>query len=232
MDPTLKLIIIIISSYIIGSFPTALLISKLFFGFDIREKGSGNMGSTNVFRVLGWRWGLIVQVLDILKGVFAVIVVANALGSGIIITSGEYFEHITVVRIIAGIAAVGGHIWSIFAGFRGGKGINTATGMLIAIAPIDVSVSIGLFILVVLFSGYISLGSMVAAAGVPMSMFIRYNILGVSIPGYHIIIYFALGLTGLLIFTHRANIKRLVLGTESRFSKFRIFKSKSKSDNI
>jgi glycerol-3-phosphate acyltransferase PlsY len=228
MEPTLKLISIIVLSYLIGSIPSALLISKKKFGIDIRERGSGNMGSTNAIRVLGWKWGLLVQGADIAKGIIAVVVIANLFGQGIKIGSGEWFEYITVVRSIAGISAVAGHIWSVFANFRGGKGINTAAGMLIGIAPIDVSVSIGIFIIAVLLSGYISLGSITGAAAIPLSMIFRYNILNDYIPGYHVLVYFCIGLAALLIFAHRTNIKRLILGTENRFSKLQVIKCKSK----
>ena len=182
------------------------------------------MGSTNVLRVLGWKWGLVVQIFDIVKGFLAVVILANLLGHGIKIGNGVYFEHITVVKIIAGISAVCGHIWTVFAGFHGGKGINTAAGMLIGIVPIDMGISVGLFVLAVIFSGYISLGSIIAAIGVPSSMFFRYNILKDYIPGYHTLIYFAIGLSVLLLFTHRSNIKRLILGTESRIARYQLIK--------
>ena len=226
MEETFKISIILVVSYLLGSFPSAVVISRRFFGFDIREKGSGNMGSTNAFRVLGWKWGIVVQVLDILKGVLAVAVVASLIGQGIDLGKHTWFEDLTLIKMMAGIAAVSGHIWSLFVGFRGGKGINTAAGMLIAIAPIDVSISVGIFILAVIFSGYISLGSISAALAFPSSMFFRYNILHVDVPGYQILIYFSLALTIVLLYAHRANIKRLLKGKENRFAKLHLIKCK------
>jgi len=226
MDGDIKLILIILLSYLAGSIPTAVIISKKFFGFDIREKGSGNMGSTNAFRLLGWKWGVTVQIVDILKGVFAVVVIANLLGDGISFLSIDFFHDKTIVRFIAGMAAVCGHIWSMFVGFKGGKGINTTMGMLISIAPVDISIAIGIFLIAVLFSGYVSLGSIAGAIAFPSSLFLRYNIFGVDIPSYSIIIYFALAIAILILYTHRTNISRLLKGTENRFAKLQILRKK------
>ncbi|MFW6232955.1 MAG: glycerol-3-phosphate 1-O-acyltransferase PlsY [Bacteroidota bacterium] len=217
-------------SYVAGSLPTAVIVSKKFFGFDIREKGSGNMGSTNAFRVLGWKWGIIVQVVDILKGVFAVVVIASLLGKELSFPNATIFEDLTLIRILAGVSAVAGHIWSLFVGFKGGKGINTAAGILIGLAPVDVTIALGIFVLAVIFSGYISLGSLAGAFAIPSSMFVRYNVLHVNVPGYDMMIYFALGLFLLVIFTHRKNIKRLLKGKENKFSKLHLIKLKTKSD--
>jgi len=227
MESIIKLILVIIFSYLIGSIPTAVIISKKFFGFDIREKGSGNMGSTNAFRILGWKWGLTVQILDILKGVIAVLIIADIIGKGINLGNYTWFQDSTIVQWIAGLSAVCGHIWSIFVNFRGGKGINTAAGMLVAIAPIDVSIAVGIFILAVIFSGYISLGSISAAFAFPSSLFVRYNIFHVDIPGYSILIYFAIILSLILIYAHRKNIIRLLQGTENRFTKLQLIKCRT-----
>lgn len=223
MDPIVRLLLIIILSYLAGSLPTAVIISKLFFGFDIRERGSGNMGSTNAFRVLGVKWGIVVQVVDILKGVLAVVVISHLFTGAMPFVNRTPFEDITVLRLIAGVSAVLGHVFSAFVQFRGGKGINTATGMLIAIAPVDVGIAFALFLLVVFSSGYISLGSIVAAITIPTAMCIRYNLLHVDIAGYHTMIFFCIGIALLVIYTHRANIGRLMSGNENRFAKLQIF---------
>lgn len=219
MDPLLRLVLIIVQSYLIGSIPTALIISRHFFNMDIREKGSGNMGSTNVFRVLGWKWGVIVQAADILKGILAVALVAVLFDTQMPFENKTMLQDATVVRIIAGIAAVIGHIWSLFAGFKGGKGINTSLGVLIAIAPVEVAIALGIFLVLFLASGYVSLGSIIAAASVPGTMAFRHNILGVDIQGYHTLIYFVLALSLLILYAHRANLRRLLSGTENRFKK-------------
>jgi glycerol-3-phosphate acyltransferase PlsY len=226
LESFIKLGIIALISYIIGSFPTAYLISKKFFGFDIREKGSGNMGSTNAIRILGLKWGLAVQIIDISKGILAIIV-ASFLGKDIVLpTVVNMFQDITVVKAIAGTFAVIGHIWSVFVRFRGGKGINTAAGMLLAITPLDVGIALLIFIVAVILSGYISLGSITAALALPSSMFVRYNLLHNNIPGYDPVIYIIMLLTSILVYQHRKNISRLIKGTENKFSKLQLFKRK------
>jgi acyl phosphate:glycerol-3-phosphate acyltransferase len=230
MDPNIRLVIVTVLSFFLGSIPTAVIISRQFFGFDIRERGSGNMGSTNAFRVLGKKWGLAVQVLDTLKGVLAVTVIAYFFhGEQIPFPNATPFDDMTLVRVICGIAAVMGHIWSPFVGFKGGKGINTAAGMLIGVAPVEVAVIAGVFLLTVLFSGYISLGSLLAAVALPTTMALRYNVFHVQIEGYHTIIFMLIGLSLMVIFAHRQNIKRLADGNESRFDNLlltNIFKKK------
>ena len=213
----LSLIIVIILSYLIGSIPSALILGKLFRKTDIRKHGSKNLGSTNAFRVLGWKIGLLVQIIDIAKGAVATLLISKLFYGALPFENRTPFEDITVVQIIAGISAVIGHVWTVFAGFRGGKGINTAAGMLISLAPVDAGISIGVFIIVLIFSGYVSLGSIAAAFSFPSVMFIRENIFNVDIDGYHTLIYFSIAVCLFLIYNHRANIKRLLYGEENRF---------------
>lgn len=224
MDPILRLVIIIVQSYLIGSIPNALIIGKRFFGVDVRTVGSGNMGSTNVFRTLGWRAGVIVQVLDIAKGLVAVLLVAYFFDSEMPFVNRTPFEDETVVGLIAGISAVLGHMFSIFANFRGGKGINTSLGLLIAVAPVEVAVGLGIFLIILFASGYVSLGSIGAAIIIPSTMAFRYNVLGVSIEGYHTVVFFLIALSLLVLYAHRSNMKRLIAGTENRFQKLMLFK--------
>jgi|JI10StandDraft_1071094.scaffolds.fasta_scaffold58153_3 glycerol-3-phosphate acyltransferase PlsY len=226
MDPVLRLGIIVILSYLLGSIPTGVWISRALFGFDIRSKGSGNMGSTNIFRVLGWKWGIIVQLIDIMKGLSAVLFVSHLFGGQMPFNNNTPFEDETVVKLIAGASAVLGHIFSLFVNFRGGKGINTAAGMLVALAPVDVGIAAAGFLIAVTLSGYISLGSIIAAITIPLAMIFRYNILHVNIPGYHTMVYFAAAIALIVIYTHRGNIRRLASGTENRFAKLQIFKHK------
>lgn len=231
MEATFYLILIALLSYLAGSLPTGVVVSRLFFGFDIRTKGSGNMGSTNAFRVLGWKWGLAVQIIDILKGVFAVAVIATYIGEGITFPNATGFEDITLIKVGAGVFAVMGHIWSFFVKFKGGKGVNTAAGMLIALVPVDVAIAFGLFSIAVILSGYISLGSITAALSIPSSLFVRHNFLNVDIPGYTTLIYFTLFIMALVLYTHRSNIKRILEGSENRFNKLRLIKLKFSSKN-
>lgn len=226
----LYLILLILSSYLVGAIPFALIIGLIFKGKDIRKLGSGNLGSTNAFRTLGIPYGILVQMLDIGKGLLVVMVLANLMYDDLPFSNITPFDDLTLVKIIAGVSAVLGHTFSIFAGFKGGKGINTALGMLISLSPIEASVSAGFFILILLSSGYVSLGSIIASFVFPMTMFIRENIFNVEIYGYKTLIFFSIAVSIFLIYNHRANIKRLLYGNESRFDKLwkiRIFDIKA-----
>jgi glycerol-3-phosphate acyltransferase PlsY len=216
----ISLLVVIILSYLLGSFPTGMLAGKCFKDKDPRKFGSKSMGSTNAFRVLGWKVGLLVQIIDIGKGVLATLVISRIFYGALPFENVTPFEDITVVRILAGVAAVVGHVWTVFAGFKGGKGINTTAGVLVSLAPIDATISIGIFILVVLASGYVSLGSLSGAFAFPIVLFLRENVFKVEVNGYHTLVYFSLGVAVFLTYNHRANIKRLLTGTEHRFEKW------------
>ena len=209
---------IIILSYLIGSIPTSIIISKAAKGIDIREHGSGNAGGTNVMRVLGWKHGVLVILLDALKGVLAVIVVARLHYGSMPFENATPFDDFTLVQIIAGISAVIGHVWTVFAGFKGGKGIATALGMLLMIVTVDMLIAIGVFILVVTFSRYVSLGSLAAAVAVPLTLIIRENVFNVDIPNYHTLLPFLVLVSLLVIFTHRKNVTRLLNGNENKIN--------------
>lgn len=209
---------IIILSYLIGSIPTSIIVSKAAKGIDIREHGSGNAGGTNVMRVLGWKHGVFVILLDALKGVLAVVIVARLHYGTMPFQNLTPFDDFTLVQIIAGVSAVIGHIWTVFAGFKGGKGIATALGMLIMIVTVDMLIAIGVFILVVTFSRYVSLGSLAGAVAVPLTLIVRENIFHVDIPNYHTLLPFLIFVALLVIFTHRKNVVRLINGNESKIS--------------
>lgn len=209
---------IIVLSYLVGSIPTSIIVSKISKGIDIRNYGSGNAGGTNVMRVLGWKQGLFVIVLDVLKGVLAVIVIARLNRGAIPFENATPFDDFTLVQIIAGISAVIGHIWTVFAGFKGGKGIATALGMLLMIVTVDMLVAVGVFIIVVYLSRYVSLASIIGAIAVPLTLIIRENIFHVDIPGYSTLLPFIILVTLLVIFTHRKNVVRLINGNESKVS--------------
>jgi len=211
--------IITILSYLIGSIPTSIIVARQVRGIDIRQHGSGNAGGTNVFRVLGWKAGVFVILMDIGKGLFATIVLARLMYGPIPFENRTPFDDFTVVQIIAGCAAILGHVWTLFAGFRGGKGIATAGGMLIGVAPVEVAVAFGVFAIVFLVSHYVSLGSLSAAVAFPLTMYFRENVFMVDIAGYKTLILFSIGISLLIIYTHRANIKRLLAGTENRISR-------------
>ncbi len=209
---------IIILSYLIGSIPTSIIVSKAFKGIDIREHGSGNAGGTNVLRVLGWKHGLFVILLDVFKGVLAVVLIARLHYGNMPFQNITPFDDFTLVQIIAGISAVVGHIWTIFAGFKGGKGIATALGMLLMIITVDMLIAIGVFIIVVTVSKYVSLGSLIGTITVPLSLVIRENIFNVDIPGYHTILPFIIATCLLVIYTHRKNVIRIFNGSENKLS--------------
>lgn len=214
----LNLLVIVILSYLVGSIPNSIIVSKLVKGIDIREHGSGNAGGTNVTRVLGKKYGLLVIFLDALKGAVAVVLIARLYFGNFPFPNATPFDDFTLVQIIAGVSAVIGHIWTAFAGFKGGKGIATGLGVLITLITLDMLVAVGIFILVVSISKYVSLGSISAALSIPIILIIRENIFGVNIPGYHTVLPFAILLALLVVYTHRANIVRLINGNESKFS--------------
>lgn len=209
---------IIILSYLIGAIPTSIIVTKAAKGIDIREHGSGNAGGTNVMRVLGWKHGVLVILLDALKGVLAVVVVARLHYGSMPFENATPFDDFTLVQIIAGISAVIGHIWTVFAGFKGGKGIATALGMLIMIVTVDMLIAIGVFILVVTFSRYVSLGSLAGAIAVPLTLIVRENVFKVDIPNYNTLLPFLILLALLVIFTHRKNVVRIFNGSENKIS--------------
>jgi acyl phosphate:glycerol-3-phosphate acyltransferase len=192
-------------------------------GIDIRHYGSGNAGGTNVIRVLGWKAGVLVILLDMAKGLIATLLISRLMFGALPFANKTPFDDYTVVQIIAGCAAMLGHIWTLFAGFKGGKGIATAGGMLIGVAPVEVAVSLGIFLIVFLVTHYVSLGSLSAAVSFPLTMFFRENVFMANVPGYNTLIFFSIGISLLIIYTHRANITRLWKGTENRLTKIPVF---------
>jgi acyl phosphate:glycerol-3-phosphate acyltransferase len=200
----MKEFFLIVIAYLLGSIPTALIISKRFFGIDIRDYGSGNMGATNTFRVLGSRYGTMVMAFDMLKGILAV-ALYNFL---------PYYFHNELERtnfmIGLGLAAVLGHIFPVFAGFRGGKGVATLFGMLLAVQPVVAISCVGVFLLVLYLTRFVSLSSILAALCLPVCVLWIWN--------EHEVVYrvFALLVAALVLFTHQKNIGRILRGVESR----------------
>lgn len=220
----LLLAIIVILSYLIGSIPNSIIISRAVSGIDIRKHGSGNAGGTNVMRVLGWKYGMVVIFLDALKGAIAVVIISRLFYGPLPFENVSPFDDFTLVQIIAGMSAVIGHIWTVFAEFKGGKGIATALGMLLTLITIDMLIAVGVFGLVVLISRYVSLGSIIAAISVPATLFIRENLFHVDIPGYSTLFPFIIGVTLLVIYTHRKNLVRIINGNENKIN----FRKKTK----
>jgi glycerol-3-phosphate acyltransferase PlsY len=200
----MKETLLIISSYLIGSIPTALIISKKYFGIDIREYGSGNMGATNTFRVLGSKYGTIVMIFDIIKGITAV-ALYNLLPYYL---SNELDR--TNLMIGLGLSATLGHIFPIWAEFKGGKGVATLFGMIIAIQPIVAVSCVAVFLLVLYLTRYVSLSSILAGVALPICVLWIYNEKEVF---YRV---FAVAVAGLIVLTHQKNLSRIFKGNESR----------------
>jgi acyl phosphate:glycerol-3-phosphate acyltransferase len=214
-----NLAIVILLSYVIGSIPTSIMLSKWIHGFDIRTKGSGNAGGTNVFRVLGWKSGVFVMLVDLGKGVLATAVISRLFWDPALpFYNRTPFDDFTIIQMICGGAAIVGHIWTLFAGFKGGKGIATGAGMLLGMAPTEFAISIAVFFIVFWVYKYVSLGSISAAVAFPLSLFVRHNIFGDEIASYRTLIVFSLSVAVLLLYSHRANIKRLLEGTEKKIT--------------
>ena len=215
----LSLVVILFLSYLAGSIPGSVWVGKLLYGTDIRMHGSGNAGATNVFRVLGWKAGVLATLVDLGKGLLAAGVIASirldTLPSGI-----EVWQIETVVRLLAGIAAVLGHMYPIWARFRGGKGVNTSAGVLFALTPISMWITLGVFVVVLLTSRYVSLASLSAVVAFPSVIAIRRYVFGIEALDPSLLIFSIFMALG-IIFAHRANINRLLKGTESRIRTFR-----------
>lgn len=202
---TLYNVTALLLAYMLGSVPSAVWIGKFFYGVDVREYGSGNAGATNVFRVLGKKAGIPVLILDILKGWLAVNMayfISDSLPG-----TAEYLN----LQLALGISAILGHIFPLYAGFRGGKGIATLVGILIAVNPATTAVAIVVFSLVVLFSGFISLGSMIAALSYPFIVIFLF-----PRSASPTMIIFACMIAVLVLITHQKNIERLIKRQESK----------------
>jgi glycerol-3-phosphate acyltransferase PlsY len=190
----------LVASYLLGAVPTSYLAGRIFRGIDLREHGSGNLGATNLYRTLGWKFAVPVGLFDIAKGVIPVVLFAPRASSS------------QAVALVCGIAAVVGHVYSVFVKFRGGKGVATAAGVMLGLAPFAVLALLALWIAVVLASGYVSLGSIVAAALLPVAVWILHPGVRPLLPAVALV---AAG----IVWLHRANIRRLLSGTEHRFGR-------------
>lgn len=207
----LHLALILALSYVVGSFPTSIVLGKIFFGTDIRRHGSGNAGGTNAFRVFGHAAGVVVIVIDIAKGVAAVLLIARLPTFGAI---DAPLLPADAAALLAGCAAVVGHIWTVFASFRGGKGVATAAGMVVALYPQAFAVTLPVFVLAVALSGIVSVGSLTAAVVFALSVFLL-DLTGVATASL-LLRSAAIAIALLIIYTHRSNIGRLLRGEETR----------------
>ncbi len=196
--------VILLTAYLLGSIPNAVWIGRVFFNTDVRNHGSNNAGSTNTLRVLGYKAGIPVLLLDILKGFLAVKMIY--LTFYYIPETGEYINF----QLLLGLAVILGHIFPVFANFRGGKGVATLIGVILAIDPISMLICIGVFMVTLIITKYVSLSSMIAGLSFPVLMVVVFNTTTSSLVIFSMIVFV------LLLFTHQKNIERLVRNQESK----------------
>jgi len=204
-------ILLIGLAYLIGSIPTSVWVSKRFFGIDIRDYGSGNAGATNTYRVLGARWGTFVMIVDMVKGIIATSL--YLLLPFYVVPAHDWDR--TNLMIGLGLAAVVGHIFPIWAGFKGGKGVATLFGMVVAIQPLVAVCCVGVFLLVLYLTRFVSLSSILA--GISFAVFILF-IFNDDVTLYRV---FSVAVALLILLTHQKNINRILNGTESKVPIFK-----------
>ena len=195
--------IVAIIAYLLGSIPTAVWVGKRFYGIDVREHGSKNAGATNTFRVLGKKPGKIVLAIDVLKGLIAV------LSPQILFNSLEH-DTLILYKLTASVAVILGHVFPLFAGFKGGKGVATSLGVIFAIHPQAACICLLIFLIVFILFNYVSLGAIVTAFSFPMLILFLFK--EKSIP----LIIFSIIIGAAVIITHKKNILRLIQGCENK----------------
>jgi acyl phosphate:glycerol-3-phosphate acyltransferase len=197
-------LLVMVLAYLIGSIPTAVWVSKYFFDIDIRDYGSGNAGATNTYRVLGSKWGTLVMIVDMLKAILAVKL------AFLLPDAYEYELYLINMQIGLGLAAVLGHVFPIWANFRGGKGVASLFGMVLGIQPNVALCCVGIFILVLYLTRWVSLSSILASVAFPILILIVFN------EPEHLYRVFAVIVALMVLFTHQKNIGRLLKGNESK----------------
>lgn len=203
----MEFIIFGIIAYLLGSVPTAVWVGKVFYGTDVREHGSKNAGATNTFRVLGKKPGSIVLAVDILKGVLAVSVP--------VFFSSDGVEQTTNYQLVAALSAVLGHVFPLFAGFKGGKGVATSLGVIIGIHPPVAAICLGVFLITFILSKYVSLGAILAALCFPLALEFIFKNNFIWLRAFSVLLALA------VIITHHKNIGRLLKGNENKMNLFR-----------
>lgn len=215
----LSLSLIVLISYFLGSVPGALWSSKALHGVDIRKYGSHNAGATNAFRVVGWQAGVLATIVDMGKGYLAAGVVASFIRIDPLPALGIFGWDVDVlVGLIAGLAAIVGHMFPIFARFEGGKGVNTAAGILLALTPLTMLYTMAVFATVLFSTRYVSLASILAAVAFPTIAAVRRYTFGVDLDPSLIVVGILIALS--IIVAHRSNIGRLLRGNENRVGSF------------
>lgn len=196
----MTLVAALLGAYLLGAIPTSWIAAKLGAGIDLRERGSRNLGATNLYRVLGWRYAIPVGAFDIAKGTAPTLLLPPRVGSG------------DWIPLAVGTAAILGHVFSVFVRFRGGKGVATSAGVVLALAPVPLLVAAVAWAALLRSTGYMSLASITAAVAFPVAAW------ALGTPNPYVVPVGGL-IAAFIVFTHRANIGRLLAGTENRFGK-------------
>jgi acyl phosphate:glycerol-3-phosphate acyltransferase len=191
----------LLASYLLGAIPTSHVVSRTIARIDLRQHGSGNLGATNLYRVLGWKYAVPVALFDIAKGAVPVLLFAPQA------SRSELFA------VACGVAAILGHVFSVFVGFKGGKGVATAAGVMLGLTPLALGVAALVWVVVVRVTGYVSLGSIAAAAVLPVAVYLLEQ------PNTPELLWIDVLVAAGVIVLHRRNIQRLLNGTENRFGK-------------
>jgi acyl phosphate:glycerol-3-phosphate acyltransferase len=197
-----NLALALLAAYLVGAIPMTLLVARVGAGIDLRTVGSGNLGATNLYRALGWKYAIPAALFDIAKGALPTVLLPPRLGTA------------AWLPLAIGAAAIVGHVFSVFVRFRGGKGVATAAGVVLGLAPIPLLISFAIWIVVLTLTGYVSLGSILGAVAFPVSA----AALGTANPW---VVPVGSALAAFIVLTHRQNIQRLLAGTENRFGRRR-----------
>jgi glycerol-3-phosphate acyltransferase PlsY len=199
-------VVLVIVAYLLGSIPTSVWIGRIFYGIDIREHGSGNAGTTNTFRILGAKAGIPVFIFDAFKGWAAVKLIYFS--DYYIPATGDYIN----AQLLFGLAALLGHIFPVYVGFKGGKGVATLFGIVLGIHPYSAMLAVGIFAISLVVSRYVSLSSMIAGFSFPILIIVVFETTTISL------IFFSMIIAVLLLLTHQKNIERLLNKEESKFT--------------
>ena len=191
----------LLASYFVGAIPTSYLLSRFLAGIDLRQHGSGNLGATNLYRVLGWKYAIPAAAVDIAKGAIPVLIFAPQ------VSTSQLFA------LACGVAAILGHVFSVFVGFKGGKGVATAAGVMLGLAPLALTAVAVVWALLVRLTGYVSVASIAAAALLPLAVYLLEDSTSPAL------LWIAAAIAAGVILLHRRNIQRLLKGTESRFGR-------------
>ncbi|MGI8818150.1 MAG: glycerol-3-phosphate 1-O-acyltransferase PlsY [Gemmatimonadales bacterium] len=191
----------LLASYFVGAIPTSYLLSRFLAGIDLRQHGSGNLGATNLYRVLGWKYAIPAAAADIAKGAIPVLIFAPQVSTSQLFALG------------CGVAAILGHVFSVFVGFKGGKGVATAAGVMLGLAPLALTAVAVVWAMLVRLTGYVSVASIAASALLPLAVYLLEDTTSPAL------LWIAAAIAAGVIILHRRNIQRLVKGTENRFGR-------------